>query len=198
MTYTIGNQSDNKPFWDQGYPSILAIEDYYGDFTPYYHTVNDRMLTLNMAYFTDFTKAAIGTFVHMAGGPLNEPAAVSLVSFEAAPASGGVQLSWETVSEIDNTGFNVYRSLTAEQPDELLAFVPSQAPGSTQGASYTFFDSNVVDGQTYWYWLEDVSVDGSMTLHGPISVQYVAPTAVTVTEMAAGDAVVDPDPGPIP
>ena len=92
----------------------------------------------------------------------------------------------------------VHRGLTAGQPDELLGFVPSQAPGSTQGASYTFLDSNVVEGQTYWYWLEDVSVDGSTTLHGPISVQYVAPTAVTVTEMAAGDAAVDPGPWSYP
>ena len=82
VTYTIGNQSDNKSFWDEGYPSILAIEDYIGgDFTPYYHTVNDRLSTLNMAYFTEFTKAAIGTFAHMAGCLAEDPTAVSLADF---------------------------------------------------------------------------------------------------------------------
>ena len=46
-----------------------------------------------------------------------------------------IQLSWETVSEANNAGFNLYRSASpAACPDALLAYVPSQAPGSTQGA----------------------------------------------------------------
>ncbi len=178
---SLGDRSDNKSFWDKGFASMLAIEDYYGDFNTRYHSVNDRLQYLDMAYYTDFVKASLATFAHMTGGP-SGPLAVSLASFEAAPASGGVQLSWETVSEIDNTGFNVYRSLTAAQPEQLLAFVPSQAPGGTQGAAYAFLDSDVVAGQTLWYWLEDVAFDGSTALHGPVSVQYLAPSAVTVPE----------------
>lgn len=34
----LGNRSDNRSFWEEGYPSILAVEDYYGDFNPHYHT----------------------------------------------------------------------------------------------------------------------------------------------------------------
>jgi hypothetical protein len=64
---SLGNRSDNKSFWDKGYPSILAIEDYYGDFTPYYHTANDRISTLDMAYYTNYVKAALATFVHLSG-----------------------------------------------------------------------------------------------------------------------------------
>lgn len=65
-TYTTGNYSDNKSFWDQGYPAILAIEDIQGgDRTPYYHKATDVLATLDMAYFTTFVKAAVGTFVHM-------------------------------------------------------------------------------------------------------------------------------------
>jgi Zn-dependent M28 family amino/carboxypeptidase len=74
---TMGNYSDNKSFWDKGYASILAIEDYYGDETPYYHTSNDKLTTLNMAYYTDFVKASLATFVHMSGclvtGPTPTP-----------------------------------------------------------------------------------------------------------------------------
>jgi chitodextrinase len=61
---SLGNYSDNKSFWDRGYSAILGIEDY-NDFTPYYHTVNDRLNTLDMAYFTNFVKASVGTFAHM-------------------------------------------------------------------------------------------------------------------------------------
>jgi hypothetical protein len=61
---SLGNYSDNKSFWDEGYAAILAIEDY-DDFAPYYHTVQDQLSTLNLAYFAEFVKASVGTFVHM-------------------------------------------------------------------------------------------------------------------------------------
>ena len=38
--------------------------------------------------------------------------AVTLVSFEAAPSDGAVDLTWRTGSEVDNLGFHVYRSLS--------------------------------------------------------------------------------------
>ena len=187
VNYTVGNQSDNKPFWDRGYAAMLAIEDYYGDFNPRYHTVNDTLAYADMPYYTDLVKASLATFARMAGGPLSDPMAVSLASFSAAPAAGGVEVTWETVSEIDNLGFNLYRGLTPEQPDELLAFVPSQAPGSAQGATYLWLDSGAGEGRTVFYWLEDVDVDGSASLHGPVSVDLAAPTAMTVTGITAGD-----------
>ena len=59
----LGDYSDNKSFWDKGYAAILSIEDY-DDFTPYYHSTNDRLSTLNMTYFTTFVQAAVGTLVH--------------------------------------------------------------------------------------------------------------------------------------
>jgi hypothetical protein len=71
---TLGTRSDNKSFWDQGFASVLAIEDYYGDFTPYYHTANDKLSTLNMAYYTDFVKASLATFVHLTGCLVTGPA----------------------------------------------------------------------------------------------------------------------------
>ncbi len=70
---TMGNYSDNKSFWDKGYASILAIEDYYGDETPYYHTASDTLSTINMAYFTDFVKASLATFVHLSGCLITGP-----------------------------------------------------------------------------------------------------------------------------
>lgn len=89
------------------------------------------------------------------------PLAVNLAAFTANAAVDGVTLSWETVSEQDNTGFDVYRTGSVgdwapspwdrPEPGDLLAFVPSANPGSTAGASYTYVDTDVVAGQTYWY-----------------------------------------------
>ena len=76
-----------------------------------------------------------------------------------------ILLTWETVSEVNNSGFNLYRNASSTAPDELLAYVPSQAPGAAQGASYRWLDGNVTPGNTYYYWLEAVSLDGGATLH---------------------------------
>lgn len=115
------------------------------------------------------------------------PLAVTLASFDAAAHADHVLVTWETVSEMDNAGFNLYRTTTADPPAaaDLLAYVPSQGPGSTQGFLYSYQDYDVTAGQAYWYWLEDVDLNGATTLHGPVSVVFVAPTAVTLSGLAA-------------
>jgi len=116
------------------------------------------------------------------------PLAVTLASFDAQALVDRILLSWETVSEANNAGFNLYRSASPAAPEALLAFVPSQAPGSTQGASYSFDDTEVAPGQTWYYWLEDVDLNGATSLHGPVSATLQAPTAVTVTALQADAA----------
>jgi hypothetical protein len=64
------NRSDHASFWNYGYDAILAIEDWQ-DFTPYYHTTNDQLSTLNIPYFTEFVKASVGTIATMSS-PLPE------------------------------------------------------------------------------------------------------------------------------
>jgi hypothetical protein len=127
----------------------------------------------------------------MATTTWTNPLAVTLAGFDAASQAGHVLVSWETVSELNNTGFNLFRTDSADRspgPEDLLAFTPSQAPGATAGAAYSFQDTGVTDGRTYWYWLEDVAFNGATTLHGPVSAIYGAPTAVTLGAMQAGDA----------
>ena len=63
--------------------------------------------------------------------------------------------------------------------------MPSQAPGSTQGASYSFDDDQVPLGETMFYWLEDIDLSGATTLHGPVSATIQTPTAVTLAAMEA-------------
>jgi hypothetical protein len=58
--------SDHSSFWHNGYAAILAIEDDYDDFTPYYHTAGDIRQRLNMIYFTNYAKASVGTVAHLA------------------------------------------------------------------------------------------------------------------------------------
>ena len=63
--------------------------------------------------------------------------------------------------------------------------MPSQSPGSAQGFAYSYDDTDVEAGQTYWYWLEDISLSGATTLHGPVSGTVNAPTTVRLGELDA-------------
>ncbi|MEZ4770751.1 MAG: choice-of-anchor K domain-containing protein [Caldilineales bacterium] len=65
------------------------------------------------------------------------PLAITLASFEASGQTDRIVVSWETVSELHNAGFNLYRSLNSYEAGERLnaELIPSQAPGSAQGAS---------------------------------------------------------------
>ena len=86
-----------------------------------------------------------------------------------------VLVIWETASEINTAGFNLYRSGYSNgiERGDLVSLndglIPSQALGSPSGASYSYTDTDVKAGTMYYYWLEDVEVTGSTHLYGPVS-----------------------------
>ena len=119
------------------------------------------------------------------------PTAVQFASLNATAEPTEIEVAWETVSELDNLGFNVYRDTTPDGPGVKLnsRLIVAPAPGSSNPQSYSYQDSaGLVAGQTYYYWLEDVSLGGGTTRHGPVSVTYDGPTAVTLASLAASAA----------
>jgi hypothetical protein len=82
-------------------------------------------------------------------------------------------LTWETVSELDNLGFHLYRAETLDGPQTRLNthLIPSPAPGSPVGAAYAWWDGNVTPGVIYYYWLESVAIHGPVSRHGPVMTQ---------------------------
>ena len=124
--------------------------------------------------------------------PAGIPLGVDLSAFWTDTSSGQVQITWETVSELNNAGFTLFRGSRADGADRTwLAYLPSQSPGSTQGAAYGYQDTAVAAGETYWYWLEAVDLSGLTTLHGPVSATVAGPTAVTLRGLDAGRAADD-------
>jgi hypothetical protein len=119
---------------------------------------------------------------------IGNPQAITLADFSAAQQEDAILVTWQTVSELGNLGFNLYRGLSPAGPDRQLnaTLIPSQGPGSANGFSYAWEDrAELVLGASYSYWLEDLDVSGATTLHGPISVDYVGPTAVMLNGVAA-------------
>jgi hypothetical protein len=96
--------------------------------------------------------------------------AVELTSFSAKAGSDSVTLSWVTASEIDNEGFNVWRSESADGTYTKLnaSLIPARG-NADAGADYEYTDTDVVQDTTYFYKLEDVDSHGASTFHGPES-----------------------------
>lgn len=91
-------------------------------------------------------------------------AAAIIVSQLSAPPP--VRIEWETETEVNTVGFNIYRREGDEgafvQLNEEL--IPSKG-SPVSGASYLFVDEAVVSGQTYYYQLEDVEFDNTRERH---------------------------------
>ncbi|MBN2389862.1 MAG: DUF4082 domain-containing protein [Anaerolineae bacterium] len=118
----------------------------------------------------------------------NVPTAVTLAWFTATAEENRVYLEWETAIELDNLGFNLYRSETVEGPYTKLntVLIPTQNPGSVFGAIYTWLDTDVQPGITYYYKLEDIDTNGIATLSEPVRALLEAvPTALKVQSFVA-------------
>jgi hypothetical protein len=121
------------------------------------------------------------------------PSAVRLDDFQATadPAAGAIDLTWQTAQETNNRGFNLWRGVDEAAPDMQLnaAIIPSQAPGGALGAGYAYTDTRaLVPGTTYFYWLEDIGLDGAATRHEPAGVTYAGPTALALRTLRAEPA----------
>jgi hypothetical protein len=95
---------------------------------------------------------------------------ITLNSFTATPSDRKVILNWTTESEIDNAGFNIYRA--EDEDGEYVKINNSLIPAEgspTSGATYQFVDNDVKNRRTYYYKLEDIDLNGTSTMHGPVS-----------------------------
>ncbi|MEN8221311.1 MAG: hypothetical protein ABFS56_34180 [Pseudomonadota bacterium] len=107
------------------------------------------------------------------GPHTTEPTLVTLVE-NSFIATAGLNITWETASEVDNAGFFIWRgqlkagktecSLDLNVYAEVKRIEPFiQAQGA--GAPYSYFDSQVASGNSYCYALEDLDLADKSTFH---------------------------------
>jgi len=111
---------------------------------------------------------------------ITSPTSITLQSFSAHTGmdkngANRVVLTWKTGGEVHNLGFNLYR----EESGNRVRVNPSLIAGSAllmSGAmpkhasrSYAWIDPSA-GAETGSYWLEDVDVNGTRTMHGPVTV----------------------------
>ncbi len=112
------------------------------------------------------------------------PTAVDLVDLTAEGFDEEVLVEWETGLEVDNLGFDVFRSRFPDRDWVQVNGVLVLGLGNSAGGGrYWFADRTVTNGVRYYYMIEDVDDRGTRTLHGPVW---------AVPEGGRGRATIDP------
>ncbi|MBZ0200141.1 MAG: immune inhibitor A [Ignavibacteriaceae bacterium] len=99
---------------------------------------------------------------------------VELRSLAAEVINNKISLTWQTVTELNNSGFQVERQSEGviDNQWEKVGFV--KGSGSTSELhSYSFIDENIEYGK-YRYRIKQIDYDGTFRIYGPVEVDYTA------------------------
>jgi len=70
-------------------------------------------------------------------------------------------IKWATASEVDNFGFDVYRSEKEDGPFTKINETPVEGAGTTDSPSYYKYEDDTIDPRkVYYYYVESISMDG--------------------------------------
>jgi hypothetical protein len=87
---------------------------------------------------------------------------VTLGSFDVKPRENGNLLQWSSLSEFNNTGFEVQQSVGHANGFTTIGFVDSKAKNGNSQAEirYAFEDKTPVNGAVVYYRLKQIDMDG--------------------------------------
>ena len=115
---------------------------------------------------------------------------VELSSFSAVlTAENLVKLNWVTQSETGVQGYYLYRSNTDVLDGATLVSPLIEAANSSEQHSYSYTDSELYEAGMYYYWLQNIDLNGNTDFHGPVSVNFsatgqeITPEIPAVTEL---------------
>ncbi len=78
-------------------------------------------------------------------------------------------LKWSTASEVDNFGFDIYRSILEDGPFERITETPIAGAGTVDAPQYyEFIDVEIDPTKDYYYYVESISIDGVRERFSPI------------------------------
>ncbi len=99
----------------------------------------------------------------------NTPLPITLSEFSAAKDVNKTKLTWSTLTETNNKGFNIQRSLDAKSWETIL-YVSGVGNTSTK-TSYSAIDERPIKG-TNFYRLEQMDLDGKKSYSTVVSVRF--------------------------
>jgi len=119
-------------------------------------TVTSSVLTITVEDSLGLTSSSTITYKN------TEDLLAKLAKFVITPKSDGVQIQWQTTSEIDTAGFIIKRS---EAKDGIYTTITDnliQANGnSMSGESYEYQDYQIDIGKSYFYQLVEIDFDNN-------------------------------------
>jgi len=130
---------------------------------------NNQITVLGISTeLTSFSKWTLGSVT------IDNPLPITLSSFKGLYFNNIVKLEWETISEIENLGFEIERSVGNINQELIASFKNDpklQGAGSTTSKnSYSWKDENVVSDTSYTYFLYNVDFSGKRILVKSIDV----------------------------
>ncbi|MEF3694530.1 MAG: FlgD immunoglobulin-like domain containing protein, partial [Candidatus Cloacimonadota bacterium] len=107
------------------------------------------------------------------GGPISSTLPVELSSFTASISTGNsVMLYWISQSETNLSGYRIFRSAQPELESAIMLDTFVDATNSSQTQAYVFYDTELEEAGTYYYWLQSLDLNGSNEYHGPAILTY--------------------------
>ncbi len=176
------------PYSVNGGPDLYYVRAYLKTGATYSTPPQEGLIKTDILLFQYCGDISAAAQEFVLGAPL--PTVVRLMSFSAAPGNGSVSLEWRTGSELNNLGFHLYRGPSADGPWTRLT--SSLIPGlgsSPLGQAYSWLDSGLVNGQRYYYRLEDVDTASVSTFHGPVSAVPERPRRLRLGKAAVAAGV---------
>jgi hypothetical protein len=105
------------------------------------------------------------------GGNPTLPVELSSFSY-TINANNLVTLQWVTQTETNVLGYYIYRGKSEEASEAVLVSDMIAATNTSTTQSYVFVDNELQEQGTYYYWLQNLDMDGSNAFHGPVRVDY--------------------------
>ena len=98
---------------------------------------------------------------------------VELSQFAATiTAQNYVQITWTTQSESNISGYNIYRNTNIDLSSAIKVSDLIEGTNTSEAHTYSYLDQELEQSGTYYYWLQNVELDGYISYHGPVSVTF--------------------------
>ena len=109
---------------------------------------------------------------------------VELTSFSASVSNNSVTLNWITATELNNSGFQIERSVISNEERNLdweqIGFINGNGTTS-ESHSYSFVDRNISDGK-YSYRLKQIDFDGTFSYSNEVEVDLSLPQTFSLAQ----------------
>lgn len=125
------------------------------------------------------THASVNYFDDVSFNPVI-PIPVEMTSFTASIVGNTVELKWQTATETNNRGFEIYKSVSGS-PFTKIGFVAGNGT-TTEAKAYSFVDRDVRAGENYGYRIKQIDFDGTFEYSKVVNVNGITPTEFSLDQ----------------